>query len=44
MPMITESILVKAVRNIAVYRQKVGRVGRETNLDTVNVTLISQSK
>jgi superfamily II DNA or RNA helicase len=42
-PMLTESILVKAVRNIASYRQKVGRVGRERNLDTVNITLMTES-
>ena len=29
LPMLTESVLVKSVRNIASYRQKVGRVGRE---------------
>jgi hypothetical protein len=43
LPMLTESILVKSVRNIASYRQKVGRVGRERNLDTVNVTLMTES-
>ena len=35
--------MVKAVRNIASYRQKVGRVGRESNLDTINVSLMTQS-
>lgn len=43
LPMLTESVLVKSVRNIASYRQKVGRVGRERNLDTVNVTLMTET-
>ena len=43
LPMLTESILVKSVRNIASYRQKVGRVGRERNLDTVNLTLMTEA-
>lgn len=43
LPMLTESVLVKSVRNIASYRQKVGRVGRERNLDTVNVSLMTDS-
>lgn|GEM_PF-2784321 len=43
LPMLTESVLVKSVRNIASYRQKVGRVGRERNLDTVNVTLMTEA-
>ena len=42
-PMLTESVMNKAIRNIASYRQKAGRVGRETNLDTMNVTIMSQN-
>lgn len=42
-PMLTESVMTKAIRNIASYRQKAGRVGRETNLDTMNVTIMSQN-
>ena len=42
-PMLTESVMNKAIRNIASYRQKAGRVGRETNLDIMNVTIMSQN-
>jgi len=43
LPMLTESIMTKAIRNVATYRQKAGRVGRETGLDAVNVTLVTDS-
>jgi len=38
---LTESIMYKAIRNVASYRQKAGRVGRETGSDVMNVTLLS---
>jgi hypothetical protein len=38
---ITESIMFKAIRNVASYRQKVGRIGREANTDVMNVNLLS---
>ena len=38
--MLTESVMTKAMRNIASYRQKAGRVGREEGLDVINVTLV----
>lgn len=40
---VTESIMYKAIRNIASYRQKTGRAGREEGADTINTTIISQS-
>jgi superfamily II DNA or RNA helicase len=43
LPNLTESILHKAVRNIASYRQKVGRVGRESMSEALNVTLVTDS-
>ncbi|MDP6148201.1 MAG: DEAD/DEAH box helicase, partial [Candidatus Thalassarchaeaceae archaeon] len=43
LPYLTESVMVNAIRNIASYRQKAGRVGRETNLDTLNATLVTDS-
>ena len=43
LPNLTESILHKAVRNIASYRQKVGRVGREPMSEALNVTLATDS-
>ncbi len=43
LPMVTESIMMNAIRNVATYRQKVGRIGREDRLDVVNVTLVSDS-
>ena len=42
-PMLTESMMHKAIRNIASYRQKAGRVGRDSNLDIVNVSVMTQS-
>lgn len=41
LPRVTESIMFKAIRNVASYRQKVGRIGREIGTDTVNVSLLS---
>lgn len=38
---LTEAILFKAIRNIASYRQKVGRIGRERFRDTYAATLVS---
>lgn len=38
---VTESVMFKAIRNVASYRQKAGRVGREIGSDVVNVTLVS---
>lgn len=43
LPMLTESVMHKAVRNIASYRQKAGRVGRESNLDVFNMSLMSDT-
>lgn len=43
LPMLTESIMTKAIRNVASYRQKAGRIGRENGLDVVNVTLVTDS-
>ncbi|MBR49824.1 MAG: hypothetical protein CL734_06395 [Chloroflexi bacterium] len=43
LPKLTESVMHKAVRNIASYRQKAGRVGRESNLEVVNLSLISDT-
>ena len=43
LPHLTESIMVKAIRNIASYRQKAGRVGRENNMDALNATLVTDS-
>ena len=43
LPYLTESVMVNSIRNIASYRQKAGRVGRETNLDTLNATLVTDS-
>ena len=42
-PNLTESVMVKSVRNIASYRQKAGRVGRGTFMDALNATLITDS-
>ena len=42
-PMLTESVMHKAIRNIASYRQKAGRVGRDSNLDIINVSVMTQS-
>ena len=38
---VTESIMYKAIRNVASYRQKVGRIGREEGSNALNATLIS---
>ena len=38
---LTEAILFKAIRNIASYRQKIGRLGRERFRDTYAATLTS---
>ncbi len=38
---ITEGVLFRAIRNVASYRQKVGRIGREERTDKVSVTQIS---
>jgi len=43
LPNLTESIMHKAVRNIASYRQKVGRVGREPMSEALNITLATDS-
>jgi len=40
---ITESIMYKAIRNVASYRQKAGRVGRERGTDTLNITLLVEN-
>ena len=33
----------ESVRNIAAYRQKAGRVGRETGMDALNVGILTES-
>jgi hypothetical protein len=38
---VTESIMFHAIRNVASYRQKAGRIGREERSDVLNVSLIS---
>lgn len=43
LPQLTESIMTKAIRNVASYRQKAGRTGREPGLDVLNVTLVNDS-
>ena len=43
LPMVTESIMTKAIRNVATYRQKAGRIGREPGLDVVNATLVTDT-
>ena len=40
LPNVTESIMFHAIRNVASYRQKTGRIGREEGSDTVNVSLM----
>lgn len=42
-PRLTESVMIKSVRNIAAYRQKAGRVGRETGMDALNVSILTES-
>lgn len=43
LPNVTESVMTRAVRNIASYRQKAGRVGRESNSEALNITLATDS-
>ena len=43
LPNLTESIMTRAIRNIASYRQKAGRVGRESLSEAFNVTLANDS-
>ena len=43
LPNLTESIMTKAVRNLASYRQKAGRVGRESMSEALNLTLATDS-
>jgi hypothetical protein len=43
LPLLTESIMTKAIRNVASYRQKTGRTGREEGLDVLNVTLVQDT-
>ena len=38
---VTESMMYKAIRNVASYRQKAGRIGREEGSDALNVSIIS---
>jgi hypothetical protein len=40
---LTESMMTKAMRSVASYRQKAGRVGREPGLDVLNVTLVHET-
>lgn len=42
LPNVTEEVMFKAIRNIASYRQKAGRAGREEGTDTMIVTLLTQ--
>jgi hypothetical protein len=37
---VTESLMYHAIRNVATYRQKAGRIGREEGSDGLNVSLI----
>ena len=39
---VTEVLTHKAIRNVASYRQKVGRAGREIGTDAMAVTILSQ--
>lgn len=41
LPNVTESIMFKAIRNVASYRQKAGRIGREEGSNALNTTLVS---
>jgi superfamily II DNA or RNA helicase len=41
LPKVTESIMFKAIRNVASYRQKAGRIGRELGSNSMNITLVS---
>lgn len=38
---LTDAVLFKAIRNVASYRQKVGRLGRERGVDALSQTLVS---
>lgn len=38
---VTEEVMFKSIRNVASYRQKAGRAGREEGSDTMIVTLLS---
>lgn len=41
LPNVTDGVMFKAIRNVASYRQKVGRIGREENSDVLNINLLS---
>ncbi len=41
LPNVTESVMFHAIRNVASYRQKAGRIGREEGSDTINASLIA---
>lgn len=41
LPNVTESLMFKAIRNVASYRQKTGRIGREEGSNSLNTTLLS---
>jgi len=41
LPNVTESMMFKAIRNVASYRQKTGRIGREEGSNSLNTTLLS---
>ena len=43
LPNLTESVMTKAVRNLASYRQKAGRVGRESMSEALNLTMATDS-
>ena len=43
LPNVLPSVMTRAVRNIASYRQKAGRVGRESNSEALNITLATDS-
>ena len=43
LPNLTESIMTRAVRNLASYRQKAGRVGRESMSEALNLTMATDS-
>jgi hypothetical protein len=38
---LTESVMFHAIRNVASYRQKAGRIGREEGSDSMNVSLMA---
>ncbi|MGP8057826.1 MAG: DEAD/DEAH box helicase [Nitrososphaerales archaeon] len=38
---LTESIMFHAIRNVASYRQKAGRIGRERGSDSINISLMA---